>query len=80
MSTITKRRVRSIAAEIEADWPKISPNARPHLDLLHKLDDVHDTAANGQSGRAVVSFFLANASTYKGVKAQELKAELRTMV
>jgi hypothetical protein len=77
------RPLSEIAKEITKDWiessNKFPTNALPYLNsmmYLNGIDDmfIHDT------GRSIVTYFLANASSWKGEKAREIKKELNKML
>lgn len=72
------RPIHQIAREIEADWKKISPYAEPYLRAMKFLNSINDYYLL-DSAKSVVSYFLANATTWKGEKARAIKQELRSM-
>ena len=78
MTTTTDRPLYEIAADIRADWKHIYYGARPYLDALGDLDRMTDTFGV-DSAKWIVAYFLSNATTWKGPKAREIKAELRRM-
>ena len=69
-----------IATEVRVKWgSKISPYAIPYLLAmlqLRKITDMYyaDTAAS------IVSYFLVNATGWRGEDARRIKAELRGML
>lgn len=77
------RNLSTIAEEIISDWNnckvKISPAARPYLDAMRSLSKISDYYGL-DSGRSVVAYFLANAGTWRGQKARDIKAELNKML
>jgi len=74
------RTLNTIAQEISADWgDKISPHAAPYLEAMSDLQSVSDNFY-ADSGRSVVAYFLANAQTWRGEKAREIKKELNLMI
>jgi hypothetical protein len=84
-TTKSVRPLYTIANEIRKDWRatakggKIYFGAVPYLDAMSSLESVNDNYIM-DSGRSIVNYFLANASTYRGEKAKELKAELKSML
>lgn len=79
MSTTT-RTIRVIAMEIRSDWgPKLSPFAKPYLDAMASLDKITDDHYQ-DSGVSIVSYFLANAGTWRGETARRVKKELNAMI
>lgn len=73
------RPLYTIAREIRADWKKVSPYAAPYLQAMSYLNSVDDNYIL-DSGRSIVSYFLANAGSWRGETAKRIKAELKTMV
>lgn len=77
------RPIYDIAKDIHADWSQIgkgvSPYAEPYLDALHTIDNIEDNYYF-DSADSVVRYFLANASTYRGEKAKQLKNELKSLL
>lgn len=77
MLTNTHRPICQIAAEIRADWgAKVYFGAKPYLAAMLSLRNATDSYGM-DSAKSIVLYFLANAGTYRGVKAKELKAELK---
>lgn len=88
MTDKTKTSVRSlstIASEIRQNWRKsisgtdLNYAARPYLDAMSGMDKITD-AYGFDSGSSMVAYFLANASTWRGPKAKEIKLELNKML
>ena len=80
--TTTKTAVRplyQIANEIRKSWGKVYFGAKPYLDAMSNLDGVDDNYGM-DSGKSMVNYFLANASTFKGEDARRLKLELKNMI
>jgi len=72
------RSLSTIAREIRKDWKKVYFGAVPYLDAMSTLDSINDPYMM-DSGRSIVIYFLANASTWRGEKAREIKKELNAM-
>ena len=68
-----------IANEIESDWSKVNYAAKPYLEAMHELSSVRDNFIF-DSGKSIVLYFLSNATTWRGEKARQIKAELKTMI
>ena len=68
-----------IAADIKADWQKVNYAAVPYLDAMQQLNSIEDNFIL-DSARSIVRYFLSNATTWRGEKAREIKAELKAMV
>ena len=73
------RPLYEIAREIRNDWKNVSAYAAPYLRAMSCLESVNDNYIM-DSGRSVVSYFLANAGSWRGETAKRIKAELRAMV
>lgn len=73
------RKIYEIAAEIRSDWKKPYFGAVPYLDAMDSLIDPSDNYGL-DSAKSVVSYFLANAQTWRGETARRVKAELKEMV
>ena len=68
-----------IAREIRKDWKNVSCYAAPYLNAMSCLDSITDNYLY-DSGRSIVSYFLANAGSWRGETAKRIKAELKAMV
>jgi hypothetical protein len=75
----TTRPLYAIAAEIKRDWAKPYFGAVPYLKAMGALTSIKDKFYY-DDGVGVVSYFLANAATWKGDTARRVKAELRAML
>lgn len=73
------RPLSEIAREIRKDWQKPYFGAVPYLDAMSTLDKISDNYYM-DSGSSIVIYFLANAQTWKGEKAREIKKELNAML
>lgn len=73
------RPLSTIAQEIERSWVNVYFAARPYLSAMHQLHHVDDMYYN-EDGRDIVLYFLSNASTWRGEKAREIKAELKEIM
>jgi len=73
------RSLSSIAREIRADWKNPYFGAVPYLDAMLSLDSVADPYYY-DSGKTIVAYFLANASTYRGETAKRIKLELKSIL
>ena len=72
------RPIYEIAADIKADWKNVNYAAVPYLDAMAELNSIND-AYYYDSAKSVVSYFLANARSWRGEKAKEIKAELKSL-
>ena len=76
---MTTRFICDIASEIKTDWKKVNYGARPYLDAMFSLKSINDHYYC-DSARSIVTYFLCNASSWKGEKARAIKAELKAML
>jgi hypothetical protein len=73
------RSISAIARDIREDWgAKVSFAAKPYLQAMLTLHE-NCPAYGHDSGESIVRYFLCNASSYRGEKANALKAELKTL-
>jgi hypothetical protein len=71
--------ISTIAREISHDWKNVSYAAKPYLQAMHSLDNANDSYGY-DSAKAIVSYFLANASSYRGDTAKTHKSALKAIV
>ena len=74
----TTRSLSTIAREIRADWTKMYFGAVPYVQAMGTLDSINSNYGY-DSAQSIVLYFLANAQTWKGLKAREIKEELKKM-
>ena len=72
------RSISVIAQEITATWKNVWFGAVPYLDAMKSLDTIEDNYGL-DSGKSIVSYFLANAQTWRGETARRIKKELKQM-
>ena len=73
------RPLSQIAKEIHQDWQNVNYAAKPYLEAMSTLNSINDKYYM-DTGYSVVAYFLSNASSWRGPKAKEIKAELREMM
>ncbi len=73
------RPLYTIATDIRSDWKKVNYAAVPYLDAMQQLNSIDDNFIL-DSARSIVRYFLSNATTWRGEKAREIKAELKAMI
>lgn len=73
------RKLYEIAAEIRRDWKKPYFGAVPYIDAMMCLEGVNNCYGY-DDGRSIVSYFLANAGSWRGDVAKRVKAELKAML
>jgi len=76
MAEIGSLSLSEIAGVIRADWKKVNYAAAPYLDAMSTLQSINDNYY-ADSGHSVVLYFLANANSWRGEVAREVKAELK---
>jgi hypothetical protein len=78
------RPLSTIAREIDANWRRnisgteLYFGAKPYLNAMYSLDKITDNFGM-DSAKSIVLYFLSNASSWRGTKAKEIKAELKAM-
>jgi hypothetical protein len=78
-TTTTARPLHAIAREIQRDWAKPNFAAVPYLQAMRALDSISDKYYYDDA-ESVVRYFLSNATSWRGDKAREIKAELKAML
>ena len=71
--------ISTIAREISRDWKNVNYAAKPYLQAMRSLDSANDSFGY-DSAKSIVSYFLANASGYRGEAAKAHKAALKAIV
>ena len=80
METKKPRKISVIAYEIYNDWgANISNYARPYLNAMMRLHDMDDKY-HLDSASYVITYFLANAYSWRGENARRIKNELKDML
>jgi replicative DNA helicase len=73
---ITMQSISTIAREISREWKNVNYAAKPYLQAMYSLDSVKDSYYE-DSAKSIVSYFLCNASGYRGEAAKAHKAALK---
>ena len=73
------RPIYQIARDIRQDWRNVYFGAVPYLEAMHTLESVQDRYGY-DSAKTIIIYFLANASTWKGDKAKQIKQELKQLI
>ena len=73
------RPLHEIARDIQANWPSVNYAAKPYLSAMYSLASVTEKYGHDDA-KSIVSYFLSNASTWRGDHARRIKAELRRMI
>lgn len=71
--------ISTIAREISREWKNVNYAAKPYLEAMRSLDSASDSFGY-DSAKSVVSYFLANASGYRGDTAKAHKSALKAIV
>jgi hypothetical protein len=71
--------ISTIAREISRDWKNVNYAAKPYLQAMRSLDSANDSFGY-DSAKSIVSYFLCNASGYRGDTAKAHKAALKAIV
>lgn len=73
------RPIHVIAQEITQDWKRPYFGAVPYLKVMSHLNSIDDSYMH-DSARGIISYFLANAMTWRGETARRVKKELNQML
>lgn len=76
--TVTVRPIYVIAEVIKRDWKKVYFGAVPYLEAMESLQNAQDSYGM-DSAKDIVTYFLVNATTWRGETARAVKAELKAM-
>lgn len=68
--------IRELARVIRLDWKHVNYAAEPYLAAMGSLEKLQDTYGL-DSGKSIVRYFLANATTWRGEVARQVKSELQ---
>lgn len=75
---MTSRPLYVIAQDIKTNWPNVNYAAKPYLEAMATLESIEQKYYY-DTGRSIVLYFLANANTWKGEVAREIKKELKQL-
>jgi|TARA_R110000822_G_scaffold28203_6_gene83991 hypothetical protein len=73
------RSLNTISHEILTYWTKPYFGAVPYLNAMRELNSINDNYYD-DTARTIVMYFLANASTFRGIEAKRIKLELKSML
>ncbi|MNJ95332.1 hypothetical protein D3C87_130420 [compost metagenome] len=68
-----------IAHIIRADWKRVFIGADPYLEAMESLTAITDYYFE-DSAASIVTYFLANAQTWRGPVAKEVKTKLNALL
>ena len=77
--TKTLRSIETIARDIIIEWKAPYFGAVPYLSAMRSLNTVNDMYGM-DSARNIINYFLANAASWRGEKAREIKSELKSIL
>ena len=72
------RTPQQIAKDIRANWSQIYFGAIPYVQAMEQMTSWESYMFD--SGSSIINYFLANATTWKGEKAREIKQELKQIL
>ena len=73
------RPIFEIAADIKDDWRKPYFGAVPYIEAMCVLDKPTDWYYDDPA-TSIINYFLANATTWRGEKARQIKLELKNLI
>lgn len=73
------RPLTEIAADILRTWPKPYFGAVPYIQAMATMTSISEHYGL-DTGRSIVTYFLSNATTWRGEDARRIKAELKSML
>ena len=77
--TLNTNNISKIAEFISQDWNNINFGAKPYLDAMKDLNKITDNYFEDYE-KTIVLYFLANARTYKGENARQIKKYLNNLI
>lgn len=76
---VPPRPLYTIARDIHKHWTKPYFGAVPYTHAMHKLSTLNDMYG-ADDARSIVTYFLSNATTWRGADARRIKKELNDML
>lgn len=76
---LSSKSIHEIARIIRSDWSNVYFGAEPYLKAMFSLDEISDNYYE-DSGKSIVTYFLANAGSWRGEVARAVKAELNRRI
>jgi len=74
-----QRPINEIAKDIRLNWPKPYFGAVPYIQAMQTIYSIEEWYYE-DSAQSIIRYFLANAGTWRGEKAREIKAELNSIL
>ena len=79
MTNYKNFKIYEIAQVIRKDWVKMSPYAKHYVDAMHCIKNIDEMHVADRAS-SVVNYFLANAQSWRGDIAREVKKELNSRI
>ena len=76
---LKEKNFAEIVRTIRADWKNVNFAAKPYLEAMSAMTSPNDSFGF-DSGVSIISYFLANAATWRGEVAKAVKAELKARI
>lgn len=73
------RAIHEVATDIRREWSNVHYTAKPYLVAMFWLTDKHSKYGL-DSADDIVLRFISNATSFRGERARELKAELKQII
>ena len=73
------RELNAIGADIKSNWSNVNYAAVPYLDALCHLKTIDDKFYQDDA-KTIILYFLSNAKGWKGIKAKNIKTELKNIL
>ncbi len=77
-ATTAPRPLAEIALDIQKHWANVLFGAAPYLAAMGRLDKITDRYGDDDA-ETIVTYFLSNATYWRGPDARRIKSELRAM-
>ena len=73
---LSEMKLYELAREALRDWKNVNYAVKPYLAAMSLLEELNGSYGH-DSGASIVRYFLSNASSWRGQRAREVKAELQ---
>jgi len=73
------RPIYEIARDVQSEWKPVNYAAKPYLSAMFDLDKITEYYGH-DSAKSVVTYFLSNATGWRGETAKRIKAELKALL
>ena len=79
LSMNIQRPIYEIAKDIKKEWKNPYYGAKPYLEAMEKISFINDIYGI-ESASSIISYFLSNASMWRGDAAKRIKKELNDIL